>query len=978
MPRKDSSHSFRLYLLGPFRLENERGNVRLPTHKAESLLAYLVLHPEEHTREKLASLFWGDSTDKQARDSLRTALKTLRQLFGEGLLLAGRETVQIDPDYPLWVDVREFEKELTDAAQSAVSLYRGDLLADFYDEWILSERERIRDQYLEALLQLTQTHRAAGEYRRATEFAQMVLAADPANERAHQHLMFCDLALGDRAAALKQYDACVRALQRELAVEPSRETIALYDWIKQAPSERASLATQITNLPIPLSSFVGRRKEVTELKDLITSIRLLTLTGAGGSGKTRLAIQVATDMIDRFHDGVWWADLAPLIDDAAVAEVVAEIMGVRGVPNRTLMETIANYLQHKHLLLVLDNCEHLVSVCAQLAHELLTQCPNLRILATSREALGITGERVYQVPTLPLPGAQPLPSIGSLLEYEGIRLFVERASAVKSDFALTRQNAGAVVEICQRLDGIPLGLELAAARTKMLSVEHIAERLNNRFSLLTQGSRTALPRQRTLRAMIDWSFYLLTEEGRFLFRRLSVFAAGFTLRAAEAICSEEPLAPSALLDLLARLVDRSLVKVEQQGDYIRYRMLETIGEYAREKLDESGETNRLRERHRDFFVGFAEQAEPKLKSSEQFEWLDLLEVEHDNLRAAWDYAIDSDAESALRLASAFLDFWSIRGNPGEGRQWLEQLTARTTRWGQTAKRAHLLSLAGRLAYLQRDFAAARGLLEQALADARASGDQREMAFALLWLGWTALRQGGNTQTAQELSEECLKIYQGLHDPWGIAMAFYHLAGIAASQGRHGESEGFYMKSLATFRELGDKFRMGYVLNGLGELARLLEDYERAGECYGEHIEILHEQRSGVALVIPLVNQAWVTLHRGDYAKAEGLFRESLKLSEEYGNKTATLDGLAGLAAILGVTGKPELAVRLFGAVEALLEAIGMGGRRDPADQKEFDYYVAIARGRLEQAAFAKAWSEGRTMSQESAIDLVLGSTPLKS
>jgi non-specific serine/threonine protein kinase len=996
MSSQTAPTGLKVYLLGSFEIEGEHGSINLPARKVQSLLAYLILHPEPagHSREKLAALFWGDSPDDRARDSLRTALKTLRQQLGDDLLLTDRETVQLNPAFPLWVDANVFAQEMQladfrfqmdemttseiEKLQTKVDLYRGELLQDFYDDWLLTERERYCEQYLEALFHLTQVYRAASEYTHALEYAQKILAVDPANERAYQHLMFCHLALGDRAAALKQYDACVRALQSELAVEPSRETTALYQWIKQAPSERAALAAQLTNLPIPLSSFIGRKQEVTELKQLIATTRLLTLTGAGGSGKTRLAIQVATDLIDRFYDGVWWVDLAPLLNSALTPQAIARALGVRESPSQPLIESLKKFLRKKQLLLILDNCEHLITACARLADDLLAHCLNLKILATSREALAITGETVYQVPTLRLPQQQHLTLADLLLEYEGIRFFVERACAVQVDFVLTERNAAAVLQICQRLDGIPLALELAAARAKVLTVEHIAERLHDRFNLLTQGSRTALPRQQTLRATIDWSYDLLPEEARLLFRRLSVFAGGFTLEAAEAICSTAPLTSQTLLDQLSRLVDRSLVKVERQGAEARYRMLETIGEYAHEKLDESGETQQLRRRQRDFFIAFAEQAEPKLKSAEQFKWLDRLEVEHDNLRAAWEYALESDTVLALQLASALLDYWFMRGNPGEGREWLARLLPQTEQWGSAARRAHVLGVAGRLAYLQRDFAAARRLLEEDLAIARSVGGphvggQREMAFALLWLGWTAHRQRDD-QTARAYTEECLALYQALQDPWGIAMTTYQLAGVAAAQGRYAEAEERYLRSLAQFQELGDKFRVGFVLNGLGELARLLGDYEHAGKFYQEHLDILKEQRSPVALVAPSVNLAWVSLRGGQLRRARELFEESLRLSNQYGNKTAMADCLAGFAGILVMRNKAEEAAQLFGAVEALLESIGMGGRMDPSDQKEFDHYVAEARTRSNEAAFASAWAEGRALAAEQAMQYALEKT----
>jgi len=399
-------------------------------------------------------------------------------------------------------------------------------------------------------------------------------------------------------------------------------------------------------------------------------------------------------------------------------------------------------------------------------------------------------------------------------------------------------------------------------------------------------------------------------------------------------------------------------------------MLETIREYAREKLDGSSEAEQVRRRHRDFFIAFAEQAEPKLKSAKQFEWLDRLEVEHDNVRAAWECAIESDAELALKLASALLDFWLMRGNASEGRAWLAKLLPQTKPWGQTAKRAHVLSAVGQLACSQQDFAAARSLLEEALPIARMAGDEKEIAFALLWLGRTAHRQRDD-QTAQGYTEECLTIYQGLQDQWGIAMAMFRLGGQAFYQGHYAQAEERGLKSLAKFQELGDKFMAGQVLNGFGELARLQGDYERAGKCYEESLEILRELRSRGALAAPSFNLAWVSLHRGDHRKAKALFEESLNLYKEDGNKNAMTDCLSGFAAVLGMIGKPEQAARLFGAVEALLEGIGMRGRKDPSDQKEFDHYVAAVRAHLDEAAFANAWAEGRAMTLEQAIAYAL-------
>jgi DNA-binding SARP family transcriptional activator len=468
-----STPSFRLYFLGSFRVERDGETIHLPTRKTESLLAYLVLHPEEHLREKIATLFWGESSDEHARRSLRMALTAVRQQLGTELLLTDRETVQLNPDSGLWVDALEFEilaREFLATDQSALhinnELYRGELLDGFDDEWIRNERARLRTLYLDVLLRLTQRFREQGEYSRAIETAHQVLATDVANERAHQQLMWCYLFLDEREAAFKQYAECRRALQEELDVEPSPDTEALYQRIKQATVGKPNLETANTNLPIPLTSFVGRTRELAIVKQLLASARLITLTGVGGCGKTRLAIQVATDSVEQFADGVWWLELAAVSDASLVPHLVRKVLGLIETLDVPVLDQLVNYLHSKQLLLVLDNCEHLVAACALLAERILSHCPDVQILATSREALNLSGEVAWLVPSLSLPAGKATPSLETLMQWEGIRLFVERAQGRGADFAITPSNMDALMQICYRLDGIPLAIELAAARIK--------------------------------------------------------------------------------------------------------------------------------------------------------------------------------------------------------------------------------------------------------------------------------------------------------------------------------------------------------------------------------------------------------------------------------------------------------------------------------------------------------------------------------
>ncbi|HET7376899.1 MAG TPA: NB-ARC domain-containing protein, partial [Anaerolineae bacterium] len=500
---------------------------------------------------------------------------------------------------------------------------------------------------------------------------------------------------GNIAKVAATFERCVEALRNDLNVEPSEQTRELYRKLVKEQSAAAAISVtssnkRTSNIPIPLTSFIGRERQIEDIKALLTKSRLVTLTGAGGSGKTRLAVQVATDLVNTFEDGVRWVELAALKDAALVPQAVAKVLDVREGPNQPLSETLVHDLRTKQVLLVLDNCEHVIAACAQLAEMLLHSCPNLRILTTSVEKLRISGETVRLVPSLSVPRSEVITSLEEVNQSEAARLFIERATAILPTFSLNLQQAALVVKICQHLSGIPLAIELAAARVNMLSLEEIVKRLGDRFRLLVDGGRITIAKHQTLRATMDWSYELLGEQERILFQRLSVFAGGLSLEAAEAVCSGEKLNQLDILNLVGHLVDKSLVSVDaqinSQSGQTRYRLQETIRAYAHEKLDDSGETERLRKQHRDYFIAFAEEAEPKLKSAEQFDWLDRLEAEHDNLRAAWEYAIESDADLALRLASALLDFWSMRVNPGEGRLWLAQLIHRTNQWGSTARR----------------------------------------------------------------------------------------------------------------------------------------------------------------------------------------------------------------------------------------------------------------------------------------------------
>ncbi len=719
------------------------------------------------------------------------------------------------------------------------------------------------------------------------------------------------------------------------------------------------------NLPMQLTSFIGREREIAEVKGLLSKARLLTLTGSGGAGKTRLALQVAAEVLGGFKDGGWMVELAPLSDPDLVAQTVASAVNVREQPGRPILATLCDDLQHKHLLLVLDNCEHLVAACARLADTLLRACPNLRILATSREALGIAGETSWRVPPLSLPDPQRLPALESLSAYEAVRLFIERAVAVLPTFTVTNENAPWIAQVCHRLDGIPLAVELAAVRVKGLSVEQIAARLDDRFRLLTGGSRTALPHHQTLRAALDWSHDLLSDAERIVFRRLAVFAAGSTLEAAEAVCGGDGVDASEVLDLLMHLVDKSLVVAEEQGGKARYRLLETVQQYGRDRLRESGEAEAVRRRHRDWYLGLAERAEPKLVGVEQAAWFDRLEVEHANLRAALMWSVENGGtEAALRLVGALWRFWAVRGYFGEGRGWLEAALKESSD-ASPGFRAKALNAAGYLALSRGDYPTARSLLEESLAIQRQLGEQAGIAISLSNLGAAAIQRGDHA-VARSLHEESLAIRRQLGDKVDIAVSLNDLGGAVIQQGDYAMARSLLEESLTIRRQLGDKAGIAVSLNNLGMVAIQQGDHAIARSLLEESLLLCREVGDKWLNAAALDTLGDLTRAQGDHAVARSLYGESLAIYRQLKDERGIAHGLEGWAAVACVQGQHTRAAQLFAAAEALREASGAPLRI--SERADYDRYIVAVRAGLGQEKFTSAWAEGRAMTLERTIE----------
>jgi predicted ATPase/class 3 adenylate cyclase/DNA-binding XRE family transcriptional regulator len=764
------------------------------------------------------------------------------------------------------------------------------------------------------------------------------------------------------------------------------------------------------NLPTQLSSFIGREPELAEVAQLLSTTRLVTLTGSGGCGKTRLALQVGADILERFENGVWLVELAPLADPGLVPQAVASTLGVRDEPGRPLLTTLANHLREKHLLLVLDNCEHLIGACAQLADALLRACPQLTMLATSREVLGIAGEWAVRVPSLGLPEDGQPQSFTLVAASEAVRLLVERATAVQPNFALTEQNAAAVVQVCRRLDGIPLALELASARVRVLTIEQVAQRLDDCFRLLTGGSRTALPRQQTLHALIDWSHGLLAEPERVLLRRLAVFIGGWTLEAAEAVCSDNELERDQVLDLLTRLVDQSLVLVdgqEQNHGPARYRFLETVRQYASEKLLEAAEEQTVRDRHLAWFLALAEEAFAQLGTMQQYAWGLQLEADYDNLQAAlaWSRAHASETEeSELRLAGAMLGLWIFVGHLSAGRAALEKALERGNSTAHTKARALALSAAGTLAAMQMDLAVAGDPLREGVAIYQELGEQRELAHALDALAMVTARQGDD-EAARSLQAKSIALFRETGQPWGLATSLFlsgdtalehgeyasareqleeslallrklgdqwmgtsplnSLGRLACVEGDYATARTLVTEGLAMRREVGDRWAIAISLNSLGEVARCEGDFPRAKPLFEEALALNRDLGEHAGIAWSLLNLAHVTLETGDVRQATALFAESLAIRGPSGYQQGIAACLAGSASVALRLGRLEQAARLFGGVEALLAS--SHAVLAPADKLAYDRDVTTIRVQLANAIFEREWAVGYTMPLQEVI-----------
>jgi predicted ATPase/DNA-binding SARP family transcriptional activator len=952
--------------------------------KAKSLIKLLALAPDRRVhRERAAELLWPGRTTDSAANNLHQALYVARRALeaaGADALecLALRDDMLVlSEERPVEIDAVEFE-QAAEAARAAgtieayrdsLALYRGELLPeDRFEDWAAGRREALRELHLALLLELAEQHSASGDAAGAIEALQRAVVDDPLHEEAHRRLMLLFAEVGRRQQALAQYQQLRETLRREYEADPDPETRSLFQDIlagrldpvaaTEAPAEsrppgarRGSAnagAAPGHNLPVQLTSFVGRERELAELRGQLHRSRLLTLTGTGGAGKTRLALEVAAERLRDYHDGVWLVELASLADPGLVAQEAAVVLGMQLRSQDDAGAVLARLIGERRLLLLLDNCEHLIGACARLAEELLRACPELTLLATSREPLRIGGEVTVRVPSLGLPDPELTAPVPELMRFESIRLFVERAADAAPGFRLTDENASHVAEVCFRLDGMPLAIELAAARAGVLTPAQTAARLRDSLDVLG-GGRGRLTRQQTLAATLNWSHDLLTGEERVLFRRTGVFAGSFGLDAVEGVCGGNGLEPGETLELLGHLVDKSLITAEEERGEYRYRLLETIRQYARERLTAAGETDSLEARHRTWYLAVAEGADPQVAGERFFE---PAEVELDNLRAALASGLRDDPRSALRTAVALWQLWMRRGYFTEGSglldaaleadptptplrarglvaaSALEVRLARPERvihLAEEARRIHAAlgdsrAVAGALLYRGvldstfAEYAAARETLEEAFALAQDVGDALVAAESRHAQGVAAHCRGRDDE-ARRLIEEGLDLLPAARDSdeavWATTI------GLVIDRDGRRQARMYFEDTLLTFREVGSDAARGYMLCDLALVARAQGDYDAAREALDRALTLYRERDDPHGTAVALNGLGNLARSREQFELGREWLEEALTIRRDMGDRRATGMTLGCLGLLAGRAGHRDEGRRLIGQAEAI-------------------------------------------------------------
>jgi len=984
--------------LGPPQITHTKlGEITLPNRKSFALLAYLAVESSKaHRRDAILALLWPELPTPAAQNNLRVTWSKLRKILKdsstqpEAFLLSSRLELQFNPNSDHWLDVVAFEKLLADCRihdhpegqicsecaarlEQATELVRGEFLGGFslgdcpiFDEWAAIRRERLHFQIAHVLGKLTNYHQLVENFEKAEEYARRLLELDPLQESAHRQLMRILSKAGKRSAALAQYETCQRLLANELGVAPTVETSALAEQIRARAT--TGKTERAYNLPASPTRFFGRQREIHQIMDLVTSesVSLVSLTGPGGVGKTRLALQVASGLTDHFTDGVWLVELAALDDPQGVPSAVAEVLNIQEVSGQSVVQTLSYDLRDKSILVVLDNCEHLLKACAQLVKTLRTTAPGLVVLTTSRAALRLDGERVVRLQPFPSPDIDESIRALEVLQYDAVQLFVSRAAKASLNFRLTDETAPYAAQICRNLDGMPMAIELAAARAGKMPVEAIAQRLDQRFRWLNAQSSGSIPRQRTLHTMIDWSHDLLDADERSLFHRLSVFAGGWTLEAAEAICTQGELC----LDTLTELVDQSLVEFGYDKGHRRYRMHETIRQYARQELRADGEETEVFSHYARYFAGLVTEAAENAQGLPLEDRLDLIEDEHDNLRSAFNWLEVHDRELALTIVANLgidLEFWELRGHFEEGRRWLRRILGATTDLLSEA-RGYALLAAADLSSAINDFEYGQDCASESQQLFRKLGNLQGEVKSNLVLADLASLHGDQVGMAVA-AKEAMALSKEIDYKPGLAEGEWLMGSIAYVQGEYDEAIQYLLSSVALWRELNRSQELAGALNDLA--INLLEkgDYLEASEILQETAEINESlgYRRGVALA--LHNLAEAAFRLGDHSRARELNRESLEIRHELGLRRGYAFSFENFALLAEREKQFARAIQLFAAAQSLRQA--MGTPNDPIVQETYTNLLAEMRVKLGEVRYELEWSKGWSMTLDQAIELAL-------
>lgn len=953
------------------------------------LLALLALRPDHAvTREYLAGLLWADADEELALFYLRRSLSKVRAALGaegERLEVIKPRSLRLHL-HGAYSDVREFDrliaKKETAALEQAVALYRAPLLEDCQEDWAFQERVQREVAHQQALETLAEQAVVRSEWTNAIRYTRLLIAADPLQEKAHRLLMLAQASSGNHAAALQAYRDLRVRLREEINVDPDAETVALHEEIRRQvrqnttprPQIQVALLPSAPSLPFPqpITRIIGREEEQEEVQAFLRSSRLVMLTAAGGVGKTRLAIEVAGQASKDFRDGAVFVELAPVVDPERVWRAVAQALGIQEEANSALSATLCRALQNQERLIVLDNCEHLIDACAVLAQTLLSSCPHVRLLATSRQALNVTGETVWRVPSLPIPPdfdalapiRQAKMDASALLEYPSVQLFLERVRQTLPEFRLTPNVLPFIAQICRRLDGIPLALELAASRIRTLSLESIAARLDDRFRLLTGGSRAALPRHQTLRATLDWSYVLLSEVEKILLRRLSVFVGGWTLEAVESVCSSDGLEEWEVLDVLTGLADKSLVTVNNVQGEIRYHFMETMRQYAAEELEECGENSALNVRHQGWFLTWAEEAAAHGNSAEKEVWDRRMTQEAENLRAAlrWSHNDPNGADAEIRLAGALARHWNEHGLWREALGFLQAALSREASADSWKQRAQAVTGAGVMAQNLCDFELAQQLHAQALAIRQQANDRRGMGISFHNLGNVALIQGDFAAALENFAQACA-LHQEIGNCWGEAQTRIALGNAQLALNDFAAARRSYEEALTICEEV--QAIHGKVL-ALGNLGCLLLAEHKPSDAlprFQAAIDLAREADYPAGEATYLIEMGDALRQLDDIQRAGDCLQQALRLAQKLDSKQHLLSGLE-LQALLLPAGKEESAVRLYGCAKAQRERFHLPC--PDSAQREHHAHLQALRSKLGEAKFKALWAEGEILSLEAA------------